>query len=533
VRIKSRSDGSFEMPIGIPAVVLGYSQLLGVDAAPATGYEPSFDLRLKPRVEIRGRVVGPDGAPREGVRITQTFVLKFADKLVYATSPVDEGRVEKRGTNVYVVPCFCMGGITTSDADGRFLLFGLPACNGKVLLQLGASDSVWVDPAGAADLVQGDDPGPLLRLPDGKSVSELPIAPRDPEVREEPLPPKTDPRDLRRDWIAKLRKEATADCGGHPPTRRGTRTDLIPEFVAALNDPDPEVRVQAVCALAYLNAPETLKPLVTALDHADEPVRAYAVMGLSWLGRARESRAPAVAALRRVADDGDPSVSIPLAAAASLVDLEEPQDPAIFFEGLRRRKGGDPPLAAEALARLMRRDAVELMIACMETSEHRHLLGRSLETLTGAKHGESVARWKSWFESNRQTLPAQAPLEDRLPDARAYFMRALGRSKRQDLRGALEDLDAAVALDERRPQLFALRASVRQSLGDLEGALRDADLAVQLDPGQSIPLSIRASVREQRGDRVGAAEDLEKAIRLLPPDAKGLSELQERLKKLR
>src|SRR5262245_16083345 len=71
LRLKAEPDGSFEMPIGIPAVVLASSTIGGTGALPATGHEPSFELRLKPRLEIHGRVVDAAGAPLEGVRISQ------------------------------------------------------------------------------------------------------------------------------------------------------------------------------------------------------------------------------------------------------------------------------------------------------------------------------------------------------------------------------------------------------------------------------------------------------------------------------
>src|SRR5213078_2803093 len=75
LRVKAEPDGSFEMPIGIPAVLLASSTIGGAGAAPATGYEPSFALRLQPRLELRGRVVDAAGAPLQGVRISQVLVL--------------------------------------------------------------------------------------------------------------------------------------------------------------------------------------------------------------------------------------------------------------------------------------------------------------------------------------------------------------------------------------------------------------------------------------------------------------------------
>ena len=61
--------------------------------------------------------------------------------------------------------------------------------------------------------------------------------------------------------------------------------DVIPELADALGDEDPEVRADAVRALAFMNAPETMDVLIGALGNGDGSVRLCAAMGLGWLGR--------------------------------------------------------------------------------------------------------------------------------------------------------------------------------------------------------------------------------------------------------
>jgi tetratricopeptide (TPR) repeat protein len=536
----SGADGSFELPLPDgPAVVFAYAPWVGAAALRIEDPSVSVELRLRERFKTRGRVVGPDGAPLDGVLVSQIVVFSLDDALVYVTIPLPGARVEKRGTNVYLVPSHCSGGVTTSDVDGRFLLECFPPADGKIHVRLSSGgdtlkdfDSVWIDASAASSDVVLSGRGPFLRLPDGSAVDNLPADESGRPGGEPPLPPApTDPREERRARMVRLRDEATRESAGHPPKGRSRRTDLLPDFVRGLDDSDHEVRTQAICALAYMNAPEALEPLLGALKHSDWTVRWYAVMGLEWLGLYSEIRARVVAALRRIVDERVGPESLPLAAAEALVQLGEPQDPALFFEALRE-DGADVYMAAAALAKFGRRDAIELILRRMENADNRHLLGKALEELTGQAFGESVARWASWLEANRSSLPPQAPISVALPTARAYCDRAHDRMKRKDVSGALADLDAALILDPTFAPAFVLRASVRMNRGDLDGALADADRAVEIDPEAYPPWSMRARVRERRGDLAGAAEDLRKALASAPPESKVIVGLRERLRAL-
>jgi hypothetical protein len=462
------------------------------------------------------------------------------DDLIFTLMPMFENRVQKYGESVFLIPAFCFAGITASDADGHFVVECHPSLKGRVHLNFTIQDgdlttgwdSQWVDVTGRPDIVLRDGPGARFRLPDGKPVGDLQAQlPIDTESLEslEAAPP--DALEEGRKWIIALRDEATAESRGHPPKGRSTRTDLIPHFVSSLSDRDSDVRDQAICALAYMNAPETLEVLVGAIRHSDWSVRWYALMGLEWLGAYEEIRPQVVAALRRVVTEGDRSLKFWLAAAEALVQLGELEDPAFFFEALRR-KDGDVGVAAAALTKLGRRDAVELIVHRMEDSENRYHVGECLKALTGQTHGDSVARWKEWFEAKRSTLPPQAPVQESLPSDRAYVERCHARWRRKDAQGALADIQSAVTLRPDYAPGLVLRAWIRLHTDDLDGALADAEAAVLLDPYHEATASIRAHVREARGDVAGAVADLKSALKAVAADGSRAAEYRRRLEAL-
>jgi hypothetical protein len=505
LRLKAGADGSFEMPIGIPAVVLASSTIGGAGAAPATGYEPAFTLRLQPRVEIHGRVLNAAGAPLEGVRITQVLVLRFTDKIVFATSPNDAGRVEKRGKNVFLAPCFCLSGLATTDAEGLFRLFGLPACDGRILLRATppeksrwGADVFWIPAEGFSDLVLHGQKGPSLRLPDGTPVDDLPVEPADPAVLDEPLPPVTDPRELRREWI---RKQFQAMKDGEAPA--ATAGDLLAELAEGLNDRDPLTRSQSIGLLASLNAPETLELLLEAWRNEDPVVRRDALLGLGRLGHHASCRDRVLETLRRVALESDPSFDVVLAASGALVDLGESTESALFYDALRR-DDADERIAARALAQLLKRDAIELILSRMEKSPHGDVLGGALEALTGARRGDQAAKWKIWLLANRGTLPPQASTDDRLPDAAAYLRRAQARLRRKDLTGARADLDATLRRDGPAAMALGLRAWIRMEQGDLDGALGDVEHSLRLNARDMSVRTLCSVILDRREKRQAA-----------------------------
>ena len=103
---------------------------------------------------------------------------------------------------------------------------------------------------------------------------------------------------------------------------------------------------------------------------------------------------------------------------------------------------------------------------------------------------------------------AQDPEEVSGYSSRAIFRRGINNGK-----GALADLDKAIAL-EPDLQLYLTRASIHEELGDLARALADADAARQLDPS-SVAATVKVSnLRAERGDLKSALELLDQRIAL-------------------
>ena len=94
-----------------------------------------------------------------------------------------------------------------------------------------------------------------------------------------------------------------------------------------------------------------------------------------------------------------------------------------------------------------------------------------------------------------------------------YHSRALFRRAINDGKGAVADLDKAIAL-EPDLDLYLLRAALHEEQGDMAAALADAEAARQLDPA-SIPAVLRvASLRSERGDLKSALALLDQRIEL-------------------
>lgn len=85
-------------------------------------------------------------------------------------------------------------------------------------------------------------------------------------------------------------------------------------------------------------------------------------------------------------------------------------------------------------------------------------------------------------------------------------------SLRDDIR-AVEDLEKAISLSSKDPEVYAARAALRD---DPKTALDELDRAVTLRPGEAAFLEHRAAIRRALGDVAGMLQDLEAAARAQP-----------------
>lgn len=100
--------------------------------------------------------------------------------------------------------------------------------------------------------------------------------------------------------------------------------------------------------------------------------------------------------------------------------------------------------------------------------------------------------------------------------AEPYYQRAVVRRQIGDLRGALEDLDHALAISPNLAGALVQRAAVRHRLNDLKGAQLDIERACELTPNNYQALAVRGSVKYALGDFQGALADYNQASAINP-----------------
>jgi len=104
-------------------------------------------------------------------------------------------------------------------------------------------------------------------------------------------------------------------------------------------------------------------------------------------------------------------------------------------------------------------------------------------------------------------------------------MRAAQRLQAGDVRGALADVDAAIARDSHNSAAYALRGTIRMTAGDRPGALLDMTRSIELTPdvkGIEIVYTNRANLHWLEGRMRQASADVERALALNPAFALAL-----------
>lgn len=138
-----------------------------------------------------------------------------------------------------------------------------------------------------------------------------------------------------------------------------TGVDFTEALIRLMDDPDPDLRIQAALALGTQRRPAALDALLRALDDADANVRFHAIESLGKLGATA-----AIDRLARVAESGDFYLAFP--AIEALVRINDPLVAPRLASLLQ-----DPVLgsaAAEALGHMGDEDAVAALVDAIPTS---------------------------------------------------------------------------------------------------------------------------------------------------------------------
>jgi tetratricopeptide (TPR) repeat protein len=97
-----------------------------------------------------------------------------------------------------------------------------------------------------------------------------------------------------------------------------------------------------------------------------------------------------------------------------------------------------------------------------------------------------------------------------------FILAAEGKSLQSDYRGALTDLNRAIAINSRSAEAYVSRSQVHFTLGNARSAQDDANRALQLKPNAAKAYSVRAQAKIGLSDLSGAKRDADRAIKLSP-----------------
>jgi tetratricopeptide (TPR) repeat protein len=115
-------------------------------------------------------------------------------------------------------------------------------------------------------------------------------------------------------------------------------------------------------------------------------------------------------------------------------------------------------------------------------------------------------------------VAAQPPSTRSFSESSNIFVRGVGRARKQDHAGAVQDFTKSILTNRRFAAAYLNRGISKSELGDEPGSLADQAKSLELDPNQSIALLNRGVVRYRQGDKAGAIKDYTAAIKLQPDD---------------
>ncbi len=114
------------------------------------------------------------------------------------------------------------------------------------------------------------------------------------------------------------------------------------------------------------------------------------------------------------------------------------------------------------------------------------------------------------------TTPAVAVKTTTTPKADDYILSAESKSLKSDYRGAVADLDRAIAINPRSAEAYISRAEAQISMGKAREANDDANRALKLKPNAAKAYVVRATAKVGLSDLTGARADANRAIQLAP-----------------
>ena len=105
----------------------------------------------------------------------------------------------------------------------------------------------------------------------------------------------------------------------------------------------------------------------------------------------------------------------------------------------------------------------------------------------------------------------------------AHGNRALGLSATRDFDGAVAEMDEALRLDPKEPNLYFMRAAAYRAKKDFDNAIADVDEAIHLDAVRGDFYMLRGLIFSDQGDLDKAIAELDQKVKLDPKSSQGYS----------
>ncbi|HEY2292737.1 MAG TPA: HEAT repeat domain-containing protein [Thermoanaerobaculia bacterium] len=300
-----------------------------------------------------------------------------------------------------------------------------------------------------------------------------------------------------------LREPADAalrNAGSEILKLRGGRS--LPLVIRLLQDPDPDVALQAVLIIDRLRDPRALEPLHAVLGHPDPNVLQEAIVAVGHLGDARSI--PYL--LPFLTSD----LWVQMAAVQALGDLRSPEAVPHLADRLTDPLVGS--LAAEALARVGGEPAFHALAFCWPAGgveiDDETMLGLLAHMLEGVPRPEEIGPLPRGF---REALSAR--LHDRSAEARTAAARcllALGASPWDG--AAVEVLASSRPVPSLRPAALARRHDLIPALLAAAGEPRAWGFQLAAGFPEQVPAAAFLAVVREAAERLESLPHLLQAL---------------------
>jgi len=163
-------------------------------------------------------------------------------------------------------------------------------------------------------------------------------------------------------------------------------------------DTDREVQLAAACGLTILSADnEAFRFLVKALDDKEEDIRYEAAKNITQIGGQK-----ALKLLIKALENKDSHIREVAVRALGNKGVKEAVEPIIMILSTNECSNARS-YAAEALGRIGDKSAVEPLISVLKDRHWnvRYNVVKALKAITGEQIGCEYAKWKDWYEKNK------------------------------------------------------------------------------------------------------------------------------------